>query len=223
MYQEPTENSVNQVDVSQASQVARKSIWQKMRENRARNKGWFMRMNARIFGEKMPAMSEESINKAVVWLPWLSLIGGILCFAMTAYFCFDLYTALNRLLDNFMVNGSIVKALTIDDGWLPLRNIAIMYLLGISIIGIYFTICAAFAIAAFPGLMARSPRGWLLMYRSIVMVALVAYASIMNWTMSTILRQAGFDSPTSEVFLLPVVVSAVGLYLLFQTRSRYQA
>lgn len=151
-----------------------------------------------IFGSKasyqLPVGFKDFLVKVA---PWLSLASGILGL-LSALSLWRLASSVNEFVDYAnqlsVAYGGPVQAR--DTGFLLWVSLAMIVLFSI------------LAFLAFPGLRARKKVGWNIMFYS--MLASVLYSVV------SIFYYGGFGSLVGSL-----IGTAIGLYLLFQVRSRY--
>lgn len=147
----------------------------------------------------LPANAKDWLVKA--W-PWLALIFGVLQLA-AAWALWRLSTYTNALVDyantlSLYTTGERVSGLSsVDRTWIYI---------GIAIL----VVDAIILFMAYPHLKSRNRRGWDLLFLGSLINVLYSVVTIF-------IDGRGFGS-----FLLSMVGSAIGFYLLFQIRDRYK-
>ncbi len=154
-----------------------------------------------VFVKKAPVLPEGGKKFIVDIAPWLALVGGVL----------TLWAGLNLWHWAHTVNPLIDYANSLSAAYggtkVAANNLSFGIWLGIAVLileGILYLL-------AFPGLRARKKSGW----------NLVFYVSLINIVYGFILMFTAYGSVFS--FIGSLIGSAIGMYLLFQVRSRYVA
>ncbi len=151
-----------------------------------------------VFGSKAQYQLPADIKKLLVAIaPWLALIGGVLGI-LSAYNLWQWAHRLDRA--NEAINqmfGTMIPSQTVD--------LSLMFWLSI----VMTLVFAVLALLAFPGLKAQKKVGWNLMFYS--MIANIAYGIVSLF----------YEGGGAGALLSSLIVSAIGLYILFQVRSRY--
>lgn len=151
-----------------------------------------------VFGSKAQYQLPENIKKVLVDIaPWLALVGGVLGI-LSAYNIWAWAHRANQTLDSLnRLYGDMVPRQTVELG--------LMFWVSI----VMTLVFAALALLAFPGLKAKKKVGWNLMFYS--MIANIAYGIVSLF----------YDGGGLGNLLSSLIVSAIGLYILFQVRSHY--
>lgn len=152
-----------------------------------------------VFGEKASYQLPKDVKDMLVKIaPWLALIGGILGF-VSAYNLWQWAHRANRALESLNAAfGSIVPAQSVELGltfWLSI---------------VMTLVFAVLALLAFPGLKAKKKVGWNLMFYSMI-------ANVLYGIVSVFYEGGGIGS-----LLASLIISAIGLYILFQVRANYK-
>jgi cation transport ATPase len=151
------------------------------------------------FVKKAPALPDNAKDILVKYLPWINLVFGILALYLVYALWHWAHTA-NNLVDfannlSAAYGGSTVDTTSMNFGiWLAIIVLAVEALL---------------YIVAFPATRDRKKSGWNLMFYA--MLVNIAYGVVVMFT-----AYGDFSN-----FIGSVIGSAIGLYLLFQIRSRY--
>lgn len=148
---------------------------------------------------KLSDSTKESLAK--LW-PWLALIFGILQLA-AAWALWGLVRTTDRILDtantiSLYYTGRSVGYSAAEKTW--------MYI-GIAML----VVDAVILLMAYPHLVKRARRGWDLLFLGSVINVVYSVVSIF-------INGRGFSS-----FLFGLIGSAIGFYLLFQVKSKYNA
>lgn len=152
-----------------------------------------------LLGEKasyqLPTGFKDFLVKVA---PWASLASGILGL-LTAISLWRVGHYVNQMADYANQLSAMYGA--------PTRagNLGVLFWISIVMILIF----AALAFMAFPGLRARKKIGWNIMFYSML-------ASVLYSVVSLFYYGGGFGS-----FIGSLLAAIIGLYLLFQVRSRY--
>lgn len=150
-----------------------------------------------VFGDKASFQLPKDIKELLVKIaPWLALIGGILGL-ISAYNIWQWAHRVNRITEAFRVFDTVLPQQSV--------NLSLMFWVSIATTVLF----AVLALLAFPGLQAKKKVGWNLMFYSLL--ANIAYS------VATLFYDGG------NSFLMTLVTSAVGLFILFQVRSHYKA
>jgi hypothetical protein len=152
-----------------------------------------------LFGKSAPALPNKAKNVLTEWAPWLALIGGLLSL-WAAWALWNWAHTVNQFVDyanslSALYGGSTVSASRLSAAvWLGIIVLAVegvLYLL------------------AFPGLRDHKKSGWNLLYWGALVN--IAYGIVVMFT-----DYGGVGS-----FIMSLIGSAIGFYLLFQIRGRY--
>lgn len=153
-----------------------------------------------MFGEKASYQLPSDIKDTLVKIaPWLSLLAGV----FGLFSAFSLWQAahrVNRVLDSF---NQLSTSLGIDQVSAQL-GLTFWISLGMTLV------FAVLALLAFPGLKAKKKVGWNLMFYSLIANVGYGVASLFYYRMDI------------GSLLGAVIMSAIGAYILFQVRSRYE-
>lgn len=146
---------------------------------------------------KLSDSTKESLAK--LW-PWLALIFGILQLA-AAWALWGLIRTSDRILDtantiSLYYTGRSVGYSSMDKFWIYL---------GVAML----VVDAVILLLAYPHLVKRARRGWDLLFLGSVINVVYSIVTIF-------ISGRGFGS-----FLMGLIGSAVGFYLLFQVKSKY--
>lgn len=152
-----------------------------------------------VFGKKAPALPANGKKTLVEWMPWLSLLGGVLA-AYTTYVLWHWAHLVNGLVDfanslSAAYGGSQVVA----------DRLTAMVWLSMAVMAA----SAVLYIAAFPALKARKKSGWNLLFYGLILNAVYGVVVLFS------------DYGTAGNLLGSLISSAIGLYLLFQVRGSY--
>lgn len=155
-----------------------------------------------IFGKQLPALPAGGKKFLVSYLPYISLILGVLVL-LSVLSLWRWATAANDLVNNL---NSLSEAyggtsITATDRLGPVVWLAIIAL----------AIQGALYVASYPGLKARKKSGWNLMF----------YALIVNVVYGVVMVFSAYGGLGSLVASL--IGTSIGLYLLFQIRASYSA
>lgn len=153
------------------------------------------------FGEKASYQLPKEFKELLVKLaPWFALIGGVL----GAFSAYNLWRAahyvnqwtesVNRFSESFGVRVPVTEPTLGPAFWLSIASIVIVAIL---------------SLLAFPGLKDRKKVGWNLMF----------YALLVNIAHSIITLFGSGDK--LGAFMVTVLASLIGFYILFQLRSYY--
>jgi hypothetical protein len=153
-----------------------------------------------VFGNKSPVKLPENGKKAIVqWLPWISVILGVLTL-WSAYALYNWARVANDVVDyvnelSRLYGGSTVSASRWSIGiWVSLAVVVVT--------GVIY-------LAAYPGLKARKKTGWNLLF----------YAALLNLVYGLVLLFTDYGGVGSFVGYL--IGTVIGLWLLFQIRGAY--
>lgn len=155
------------------------------------------------FGEKASYQLPKEFKELLVKLaPWFAIIGGVLGL-VSAYQLWRAAHYVNEWVDsvNRITEGLGVRV----PGQTP--TLGVMFWLSIATI----VIVAILSLLAFPGLKERKKVGWNLMF----------YALLVNIAHS--IATLFYDGDRFGSFIMTVLVSLAGLYILFQLRAHYVA
>lgn len=156
-----------------------------------------------LFVKKSPALPAGGKKALVQYLPWINLVLGVLTLYAVwvlwhwAHYANALINYANSISAAYGA-GSVVSPVTNRMGlgiWLGLLVLLVEALL---------------YIAAFPGTRDRKKAGWDLMF----------YAALVNVVYGAVIMFTDYGGGLTS-FLVNLVVSAFGLYLLFQIRPKY--
>jgi len=154
-----------------------------------------------VFVKKSPALPENGKKMIVEWLPWITLILGVLSLWAAyglwhwAHVANDFINSVNTLSATY--GGSAIDVNRMGATvWLSL---------------IVLTIMALIYIAAFSPLKALKKSGWNLLF----------YAALINIVYGVVVMFTDYGSFGNLVFT--IIGSAIGLYFLFQIRGHYKA
>lgn len=152
-----------------------------------------------IFVDKAPALPENGKKFIVEWLPWISLILGLLSL-YTAYVLWnwahvannlaEYANNLNQLYGNPAVSVERMSAVL----WLSLAVLVVT---------------AVIYVLAFPALKARKKKGWDWLF----------YALLLNVVYGVVVLFSDYGGVSN--LLGTLIGSAIGLYFLFQIRGHY--
>lgn len=146
-----------------------------------------------------PKLPVSAKNLLVAWMPWLSLLAGLLSLWAAyslyhwAHFANALTNYANSLSEAFG-GGKVVSSRWSVTVWVGLAVLAVEGL-------IY--------LAAFPGLRARKYSGW----------SLILYATVLNAVYGVVSLFTDYGGGSSLVGY--IISTAIGLYLLFQVRDAF--
>lgn len=155
------------------------------------------------FGEKASYQLPKEFKQLLVKLaPWFALIGGILGI-ISAY---NLWRAAHRADEILESARRFTEGFGID---IPTQDTSLGVMFWLSIASI--VIVAILSLLAFPGLKERKKVGWNLMF----------YALLVNIAHSVVTLFD--DGDNLGAFIMTVLFSLAGLYVLFQLRSYYIA
>lgn len=152
-----------------------------------------------IFGKKAPQLPANAKKLLVEYLPWITLIIGVLTLLATLSLWHWAHTT-NDLLN--YANSYRAAA-----GLSPVEQAHMSIGIWLGIIVLFVE--AVLYVAAFRGLRARAKSGWDLLY----------YAALVNIAYGVLIMFTDYGSIGSLIGNL--IGSAIGFYFLFQIRSSY--
>jgi hypothetical protein len=152
-----------------------------------------------VFAKKAPALPLKAKDTLVQYLPWINLVLGVLTL-YAAYVLWHWAHAVNSLVDyansfSALYGGPAVAT----------HRLTVMIWLGLLVLAVE----ALLYIAAFPATRDRKKSGWNLMF----------YALLVNVLYGVVVLFTDYGGVGSLIGAL--IVSLVGLYLLFQIRASY--
>lgn len=148
--------------------------------------------------EKAPAMPENGKKTLAEWLPWISLVAGVLS-VWLAYSLYHIAHNVGRAVD-------LLNSLAAAYGTKTVGHMGFTVWLAIGVLAASGVIY----LLAFPGLRDRKKAGWNLMF--LAALVNVGYGVVALFT----------DYDGGSRFVGSLVSSAVAFYLLFQIRSLYK-
>jgi hypothetical protein len=149
---------------------------------------------------KSPKMAEGGVKTITEWAPWIALIFGILSL-WAALGLWHWAHAVDKVIDSFC-NAYAVNA----GACAPVGNRLTFWVW----LGILFLIIEGLLyLLAYPGLKARSKQGWNYLF----------YGALVNVLYSVVMLFSDYSGVGS--FIGSLLVSAVGLWILFQIRVAY--
>ena len=152
-----------------------------------------------VFVKSAPKLPEGGKKALVEWLPWLNLVGGIL----------TLWAAWNLWHWAHVVNGLANYANDLSRAFggsnVVSNRMSVSIWLGVAVLAVE----GVLYLLAFPATRDRKKQGWNYMFYALLIN--IVYGVVVMFT-----DYGGFGS-----FLGTLVGSAIGLWLLFQIRSRY--
>ncbi len=152
-----------------------------------------------VFGKQAPSLPENGKKTLVEWMPWLSLLGGVLAAYTTyvlwhwAHLVSGLVNLANSLSAAYGGTQVVADRLTVTM-WLSMGVMAAT---------------AVLYIAAFPALKERKKSGWNLLFYGLLLNAVYGVVVLFS------------DYGTASNLIGSLIGSAIGLYLLFQIRGSY--
>lgn len=154
---------------------------------------------AEVFEKKAPQLPEGGRKLLVSWLPWLSLIFGLLTL-ISVYWLWQWANAVNNVNDILDDYYTAIGGSNIAD-----ERLTVMVWAALAVAAIQ----ALLYLAAFTALKARKKSGWNLLFY--VALVNIVYGVVVMFT----------DYGTFGNFVGYLIGTAIGLYLLFQIRSHY--
>lgn len=153
------------------------------------------------FGEKASYQLPKELKELIVkFAPWLALIGG----ALSLFSAYGIWEATRRVNQWAVTANQWAESLGVDA---PVRTAELNFTTGLSIV--VMIVVAALSLLAFPGLKDRKKIGWNLLFYGLLVN--IAHSIITLFT----------DNYSMGSFVMTIVISAIGLYFLFQLRSYY--
>lgn len=154
-----------------------------------------------LFVKQAPPLPSNAKRALVRYLPWISLVFGLLTL-YTVYALWHWAHLANNLINyansiSVAYGGPVVSTNRLSFGiWLGLVVLAVE---------------AVLYILAFPGLRDHKRAGWDMLF----------YASIVNVAYGVVILFTDYGGLTSLIWT--IIGSGIGLYLLFQVRGSYKA
>ena len=153
------------------------------------------------FGEKASYQLPKELKELIVkFAPWLALIGG----ALSIFSAYGIWEATRRVNQWAVTANQWAESLGVDA---PVRTAELNFSTGLSIV--VMLVVAVLSLLAFPGLKDRKKVGWNLLFYGLLVN--IAHSIITLFT----------DNYSMGSFVMTLVISAIGLYFLFQLRSYY--
>ena len=153
----------------------------------------------KVFVKSAPKLPEKGKEMLVSWLPWINLVLGILTL-WSVYWLWQWANTANNLAD-FANELSRVYG----SGDVVSRDLTAMVWVGLGVLAVE----AVLFIMAFQATRARAKRGWDLMF----------YALLVNLVYGVLVIFTDYGGVGS--FIGYLIGSVIGLWLLFQIRSKY--
>jgi hypothetical protein len=155
-----------------------------------------------IFVKKAPALPEGGKKFLVEYLPWLSLIIGVLSL-WSAYAIWNWAHVANSYIDLANSLSAAYGGTAVASG--TRLSVGIWLSVGVLVVeGLIY-------LAAFAPTRDRKKSGWDLLF----------YASLLNIAYGLVIMFTAYGGPSN--FIGSVIGTAIGLYLLFQIRASYSA
>ncbi|MEX0881714.1 MAG: hypothetical protein WEC17_00600 [Candidatus Saccharimonadales bacterium] len=152
-----------------------------------------------VFVKSAPKLPERGKEVLVAWLPWINLVLGILTL-WAVYWLWQWAHAVNNLVDFTNQFSQVYGGPTITG-----RELTAMVWVGLVVLGVE----AVLFLMAFQATRTRSKRGWNLMF----------YALLVNLVYGILVIFTDYGGVGS--FIGYLIGTIIGLWLLFQIRSKY--
>jgi hypothetical protein len=150
-----------------------------------------------VFGKNAPKLPENGKNILVKWLPWITLVAGLLSLwaAYALWHLAHLASYADQLYQAFGINNTAYDRMStaIWIGLVILIFQGVVYLL------------------AYPGLRDRKKMGWNLLF----------YAQLVYIAYGVVMLFSDIRGGVGSLFM-SLIGSVIGLWLLFQIRGKYK-